>query len=49
MVYFDMTGLALLMSPKGQTRPEIGLVKLVVAMCLFKFSCYFAIYYVLGL
>ena len=48
MVYIGVTGRELLMSPKGQNASGDGLVKLVVAICLLKFACYFVIYFVLG-
>ena len=47
--YFDVTGGALLMSPKEQNASRDGLVKLVVAVCLLKLAYYFVTYYVLGL
>ena len=46
---FDVTGQALLMSPKGRNASRDVLVKLIAGVCLLKFSCYFVTYYVLGL
>ena len=47
--YFGVTGGALLMNPKGRNASRGGVVKLVVAVCLLKFACYFLTYYVPGL
>ena len=49
MGYFGVRRQALLMNPKGQNASWDGLIKLVVAVCCLKFTCYFVTYYVLGL
>ena len=49
MDYFGVTRQALLMSPKRRNTSRDGLVKLVEAVSLLKFACYFVTYYVLGL
>ena len=39
----------MLMGVKERNTSRDSLVKLVVAVCLLKFACYFVTYYVLGL